>query len=91
MNTRIRVVDAWPIAGLPDDIDAIVAELRNQRERSLADQGNRIRRIHTHGVRADFLPKFWIKPEWRTTDSNHPPAEPGAFVYEPLKAANRGR
>jgi len=23
--------------------------------------------------------------------SNHPPAEPGAFVYEPLKAANRGR
>ncbi len=25
------------------------------------------------------------------TFSNHPPAEPGAFVYEPLKAANRGR
>ena len=23
--------------------------------------------------------------------SNHPPAEPGAFVHEPLKAANRGR
>ncbi len=22
---------------------------------------------------------------------NHPPAEPGAFGYEPLKAANRGR
>ena len=23
--------------------------------------------------------------------SNHPPAEPGAFVHEPLKAAHRGR
>ena len=23
--------------------------------------------------------------------SNHPPAEPGAFVHEPLKAAYRGR
>ena len=38
MNTRIRAVNAWPIAGLPGDIDAIVAELRSQRERSLAER-----------------------------------------------------
>ena len=38
MNARIRAVDAWLIAGLPGDIDTIVAELRSQRERSLAER-----------------------------------------------------
>jgi len=40
----------------------------------------------------------WLKGFWaiRTryfcqAQSNHPPAEPGAFVHEPLKAAKRGR
>ncbi len=42
MSARIRSVDAWPIARLPSDIDTIVTQLRDQRERSLAER----QRVH---------------------------------------------
>jgi len=57
------------------------------------DRTDRIPLIEQVGKQLLFLrPRRFGKSLWLSTlESNHPPAEPGAFVHEPLKAAIRGR